>query len=113
LRLYFPKSKTFEDLHLLSHFSMISVDRLKQAYDFLLGLRIEMHLFCERRMDILENSFQHSIAKKLGFTDAALLVEKFFRSVKDIKVFISAFIEKNPGGEGFFWNLRNSCLPTS
>jgi len=50
---------------------------LIKAYDFLLRLRNEMHLTCNKRCDVLVRPLQEEVAKKLGFV--IVLIDFAFR----------------------------------
>jgi [protein-PII] uridylyltransferase len=96
----------FSELELLSHFKRQDVDSFEKAYDFLLNLRNELHIFSCRRIDILEISVQPEIALIMGFQDPGEILKKYFLHIRNIKNFISLFLEKNPGGEGLFSWIR-------
>jgi [protein-PII] uridylyltransferase len=55
---------------------------LIKAYDFLLRLRNEMHLICNKRCDVLVRPLQEEVAKKLGFVEGTYDLEKLRESVE-------------------------------
>ncbi len=55
---------------------------LIKAYDFLLRLRNEMHLICNKRCDVLVRPLQEEVAKKLGFVEGSYDLEKLRESVE-------------------------------
>ena len=75
-------------------------------YAFLTGLRIELHLLAKRRMDILETGFQPPIAENYGFgpQGAGELIEIFFKAVRDIRLFLLSFLEKDLSGKNI-WSI--------
>lgn len=74
------------------------------AYSFLLSLRIELHMQCKRRMDILEVGLQPAIAEALGFgaDQPGLLMERYFHVVTDVKRCALSLLERVPMG-GSIW----------
>ncbi len=55
---------------------------LIKAYDFLLRVRNEMHLICNKKCDVLVRPLQEEIAKRLGFLEGSYDLEKLRESVE-------------------------------
>ncbi|WP_029521811.1 [protein-PII] uridylyltransferase [Persephonella sp. KM09-Lau-8] len=55
---------------------------LIRAYNFLLRLRNEMHLICNKRCDVLVRPLQEEVAKKLGYVEAPYDEEALRESVE-------------------------------
>ncbi len=55
---------------------------LIKAYDFLLRIRNEMHLICNKKCDVLVRPLQEEIAKRLGFLEGSYDLEKLRESVE-------------------------------
>ncbi|HTN76926.1 MAG TPA: HD domain-containing protein, partial [Pirellulaceae bacterium] len=68
-------------LHRAGHLSKIDFQRLRNARDFLLRLRNELHFHAGKAHDLLDKNDQLRVAEKFGYTgDAAILpVERFMR----------------------------------
>jgi [protein-PII] uridylyltransferase len=97
-----------KELHSRSGFSAESVQQFTADYEFLIELRNHLHLVCGRRMDILETALQPEIAIRFGFTtsDAGMLMEMFYKTVRSIRLFLLAYLEKNPSGSGLWTKVR-------
>lgn len=70
-----------EALHQAGRLSRMDTERLRQARDFLLHVRNELHFYAHRSHDLLDKGEQLRIAEKFGYEgDAAILpVERFMR----------------------------------
>ncbi len=55
---------------------------LIKAYDFLLRLRNEMHLICNKRCDVLVRPLQEEVVKKLGYIKGSYDLEELRESVE-------------------------------
>ncbi|WP_297888175.1 [protein-PII] uridylyltransferase [Sulfurihydrogenibium sp.] len=55
---------------------------LINAYDFLLKIRNQMHLLCNKKCDVLTFALQEEVVKKLGFVDKDADYEKLRESVE-------------------------------
>jgi [protein-PII] uridylyltransferase len=99
---------SLEDLHGRSGFSADSVRQFTADYEFLLGLRNHLHCLCGRRMDVLEIALQPELALRCGFTSggAGALMERFYKTVRSIRLFILAYLEKRPSGSGLWTTIR-------
>ena len=77
-------------------------------YEFLLGLRASMHFLCGRRMDVMESALQPQLGSLCGFgaDGAGPLMERFFKTVRSIKLFLLSYLEKNPGTTGLWLFVR-------
>lgn len=94
------------ELRSLSHLPAAACKKFSEAYNFLLGLRSGMHIICNRRMDVLEFGLQNQVAEFLGFAPERgprLLMERYYRSVREVRFFILSWLEKYPGKPGL-WN---------
>ncbi len=83
-------------------------DQFLAAYEFLLGLRTELHMLCGRRLDVLELGLQGQVAESMGLgTDGARhLMERYFRAVTDVKHGILSFLERAPYGGSVWETVR-------
>ncbi len=95
-------------LHRLAQIAPPHLHSLAADYAFLTALRIELHLLCKRRMDILEIDLQPGIAEQYGFgpDGAGRLMEQFFRTVSDIRLHILSFLEKDLAGKNIWRSVR-------
>ncbi len=57
---------------------------LMRAYDFLLKIRNEMHLICNKRCDVLVRPLQEEVVKKLGYLEKPFDSEKLRESVEKL-----------------------------
>jgi [protein-PII] uridylyltransferase len=98
----------FKGLHPQSHFSSTQVARLETDYAFLMGLRIALHWLCQRRMDILETALQPMIAARCGFGSdgAGKLMEQFFKTVRDVRLLLLSFLERDLSGRNIWGIVR-------
>ncbi len=55
---------------------------LIRAYDFLLKLRNEMHLICNKKCDVLVRPLQEEVAKRLGFLEGSYDLESLREGVE-------------------------------
>jgi [protein-PII] uridylyltransferase len=96
------------ELAALSHFTIPQMQRFCAAYEFLIGLRCSLHMACNRRIDILETALQPEIAQRLGYgkQGAGLLMERFFKTVRDIRLFLLLYLEKSPAGTSLWTYFR-------
>ncbi|MBN2738314.1 MAG: HD domain-containing protein [Spirochaetales bacterium] len=101
-------ASSFYELELQSNFKKNDVQSFKSAYDFLLNLRNELHIYTGRRIDILEVALQPEIASIMGFQLTGEILEEYFKQIRNIKNFISLFLEKSPAGEGLFYRIRRN-----
>lgn len=106
------EANTIEEIWPLSYFDTEEIEKFFKAYQFLLNLRTEMHLFYNRRIDIMEAVFQESIAKRMNFNEAGYLLEAYFKNVKSIKSFAASFIDKSNLGERLMVRLRRKIAST-
>jgi [protein-PII] uridylyltransferase len=77
-------------------------------YEFLIGLRSALHGLCGRRMDVLEIALQPEVALRCGFSSggAGALMERFYRTVRSIRLFLLSYVEKWPSDSGLWTALR-------
>ncbi len=96
------------DLHTKSGFSQNETKRFAANYSYLAGLRTELHLICGMRIDVLETGLQKEIASRYGFppNDAGALMEKFFKTVRDIRWSLLSFLEKDLSGKSLWRSMR-------
>jgi [protein-PII] uridylyltransferase len=100
--------RNFTELHAKSGFSLTETRNFIANYEFLAGLRTELHLICSQRMDILETDYQNDIARNLGFgkNGAGQLMEKYFKTVRKIRLALLSFLEKDLTGKNIWSNMR-------
>ncbi len=100
--------RNFRDLHIKSNYLMSQAGQLEAGYGFLMGLRAELHWLCKRRLDVLETSLQPAIAEQHGFgpDGAGRLMEQFFRTVRDIRMILLAFLEQDSSGRNIWYDVR-------
>ncbi len=103
-------AKTISDLYHISHYKQSEIDSFTAAYEFLISLRIELHMICNKRLDILETALQADVAEALGFgkNNPAPLMEAYFRTVRNVRDFAMTFLEKRLPGRGLWTSLRSS-----
>ncbi len=103
-------ARSTSDLYHLSHYKQTDVDSFAMAYNFLVNVRIELHMVCKRRMDILETGLQSGVAEALGFgkDNPASVMEAYFRTVRSVKHFAMTFLEKRLPSRGWWTSLRAS-----
>jgi [protein-PII] uridylyltransferase len=101
-------ARNFKELHTKSGFSLAETKRFEANYTFLARLRIELHLIYGQRMDILEMNYQNIIAQKYGFGQdgAGKIMEAFFKTVRDIRLSLLTFLEKDFSGKSLWSNVR-------
>lgn len=101
-------TKNFAQLHTKSGFSLAETRRFEANYAFLTGLRAELHMISGQRMDVLETDYQNAIAKRCGFGQdgAGRLLEVFFKTVRDIRLSLLSFLEKDLSGKSIWNNVR-------
>lgn len=99
---------SMKDLHARSHFSEAQTGQFCAGYEFLIGLRSQLHFVDGRRIDILETSVQSSVAERCGFgpDGAGRLMERFFKTVREIRLLLLSYLEKGPSGATVWTNLR-------
>ena len=95
-------------IHRLAQAASPHLHSLTADYALLTALRIELHLLCNRRMDILEIDLQPAMAEQFGYGPhgAGLLMEQFFRTVRDIRRHILSFLEKDLTGRNIWRSVR-------
>jgi [protein-PII] uridylyltransferase len=97
-----------EELHTKSKFSARETKQFSADYAFYIGLRSMVHRVCGRRIDILESALQPDIARLYGFGDngAGILMERFFKTVRGIRLFLLSYLEKSPAGTSLWTYFR-------
>ncbi len=101
-------TKNFAQLHTKSGFSLAETKRFEANYAFLTGLRAQLHMISGQRMDVLETDYQNAIAARCGFGQdgAGRLLEAFFKTVRDIRLSLLSFLEKDLSGKSIWNNVR-------
>jgi [protein-PII] uridylyltransferase len=101
-------ARKFKDLHIKSGFSLTETKRFEANYSFLASLRMEMHLIYGQRMDVLEMDYQNIIAERCGFGEggAGRLMEAFYKTVRDIRLSLLSFLEKDLSGKSIWRDVR-------
>jgi [protein-PII] uridylyltransferase len=101
-------TKNFHQLHTKSGFSPTETRRFEANYAFLAGLRTQLHMISGQRMDVLETDYQNDIAMRCGFghDGAGELLEAFFKTVRDIRLSLLSFLEKDLSGKSIWNNVR-------
>ena len=99
---------SMNDLHARSYFTEAQTVQFCADYEFLIGLRSRLHRVYGRRIDILETSVQPDIAKLCGFgpEGAGALMERFFKTVREIRLLLLLYLEKGPTGANVWTNIR-------
>jgi [protein-PII] uridylyltransferase len=83
---------------------------LEACATMLAKLRIELHMLCGRRLDVLEIALQPAVARSLGYDGGpAALMGDFFRTVKTVRQCMRACIE-NLSAEFRPLNLLRSSI---
>lgn len=98
----------FVQLHKKSGFSATETRRLESGYAFLAGLRSTLHMEAGQRLDVLETQYHHVIASHYSFgqNGAGPLLEVFFKTVRDIRLSLLSFLEKDLSGKSIWHNVR-------
>ncbi len=101
-------TKNFAQLHTKSGFSLAETRRFEANYAFLAGLRAQLHMISGQRLDVLETDYQNAIAILCGFgpDGAGCLLEEFFKTVRDIRLSLLLFLEKDLSGKSIWNNVR-------
>jgi UTP:GlnB (protein PII) uridylyltransferase len=101
-------TKNFAQLHTKSGFSHTETCRFEANYAFLTGLRTQLHIISGQRMDVLETDYQNAIASRCGFgpDGAGRLLEEFFKTVREIRLSLLSFLEKDLSGKSVWNNVR-------
>lgn len=98
----------FTQLHTKSGFSAAETRRLEAGYAFLAGLRSALHVAAGQRLDVLETEYHQVIAARhpLGQQNAGYLLEEFFKTVREIRLSLLSFLEKDLSGKSIWRNVR-------
>ncbi|MDD5675855.1 MAG: hypothetical protein PHC61_16920, partial [Chitinivibrionales bacterium] len=101
---------SFQDFYTSAYFSGSDASAFTAAYDFLLKVRIQIHMLCERRIDVLETALQDPVARELGFgpNAAGKLMEKLFTAIRTVRTSIMLFFEQTGGGRSIIPVIRKS-----
>jgi [protein-PII] uridylyltransferase len=99
---------SMEELPAKSDFSITQTKQFISDYEFLLDVRCALHTLSGRRMDILEIGLQPEIAARCGFSEggAGALMERFFKTVRSVRLFLLAYLEQGPSGASLWTSLR-------
>jgi len=88
----------------------LSAEELAQyrsAHALIASLRIELHLAAKRRIDVLEVSFQESLARALASDGRpATLMESYFLAVHDIRNTVMCYLERHKRRTGIVTSAR-------
>jgi len=93
------RAADLETLRRLGHLSAVDYRRLREAWEFLLRLRNEMHFHAGRAQDLLSRAEQLRIAERFGYQgdDGVMAVERFmqqyFDHTSNIRDIVSHFSE--------------------
>ena len=108
---------SMKDLHTRTHFTEAQTRQFQAGYEFLIGLRAQMHRAYGRRIDVLETAMQPEIAKLCGFgvDGAGMLMERFFKTVREIRLLLLSYLEKSPTGSTMwsYFRTRVSSVPAA
>jgi [protein-PII] uridylyltransferase len=98
----------FARLHDKSGFSRIETKRFASDYAFLAGLRSALHVAAGQRLDVLETQYHQVIAARYpsGRQNAGDLLESFFKTVREIRLSLLSFLEKDLSGKSIWRNVR-------
>ena len=101
-------TKNFAQLHAKSGFSLTQTRRFEANYAFLAGLRAQLHMISGQRLDVLETDYQNDIAARCGFGEdgAGRLLEEFFKTVREIRLSLLSFLERDLSGKSIWNNVR-------
>lgn len=103
------KSRNFDDLINLSDYDNDVIVQFEKAYELILSIRIELHIYHDRKIDVLEQDIEKIISKTLLNTNQpGELLEKFFKAVSVIKKMILMLIEKKVSMKGFSLSIKKS-----
>ena len=95
------------------HWSPEHYEPFLAGYAFLLQLRSAEHMVCGRRQDILETGIQSQVAAYIGAASNAELMERFFLSVRNIRLFLLLWLETRPNIAGPWSALRHRLSSVS
>ena len=98
----------FAKLHDKSGFSAVEAKRFEAGYAFLAGLRSALHVAAGQRLDIMETQYHQIIAARYPFgqQNAGYLLEQFFKTVREIRLSLLSFLEKDLSGKSIWRNVR-------
>ena len=101
------KSETFDDLVSFSGYDSDIISKFKTAYELILSIRIELHIYHNRRIDVLEQDVENRISKILLNTGTpGKLLEEFFKTVNIVKKMILILIEKKVSIKGLWLSIK-------
>jgi [protein-PII] uridylyltransferase len=83
---------------------------LRNAFHELLGIRSALHMVATRRIDELDFACQPDVAEYLGFgkKKPELLMERYFKTVRDVKASILYYFEMRSEGRNLIRKIRSS-----
>ncbi|HEX2956269.1 MAG TPA: nucleotidyltransferase domain-containing protein, partial [Chitinispirillaceae bacterium] len=83
---------------------------LKSAFHSLLAIRSALHIVAARRIDVLDFAYQADVSEYLGMgrKNPELLMEKYFRTVRDVKTSILHYFEQKRDRRNVFTRMRSS-----
>lgn len=83
---------------------------LQSAFHSLLAIRSALHIVAARRIDILDFAYQADVSEYLGMgrKNPELLMEKYFRTVRDVKTSILHYFEQKRDRGNLFTKVRSS-----
>jgi [protein-PII] uridylyltransferase len=83
---------------------------LQNAFHDLLGIRSALHMVSARRNDVLDFTYQPDVSEYLGLgkKKPELLMERYFRTVRDVKTSILHYFEQKRENRNLFRKVRSS-----
>jgi [protein-PII] uridylyltransferase len=83
---------------------------LQDAFYSLLAIRSALHMVAGRRIDVLDFSYQPDVSEYLGLgrKNPEFLMEKYFRTVRDVKTSILHYFEQKRDKRNLLTRMRSS-----
>jgi [protein-PII] uridylyltransferase len=83
---------------------------LQSAFYSLLAIRSALHMVAARRIDVLDFNYQADVSEYLGLgrKNPELLMEKYFRTVRDVKTSILYYFEQKRDRRNLFTRIRST-----
>jgi [protein-PII] uridylyltransferase len=83
---------------------------LQGAFYSLLAIRSALHMVTSRRIDVLDFAYQADVSEYLGLgrKNPELLMEKYFRTVRDVKTSILHYFEQKRDRRNLLTRMRSS-----
>lgn len=103
---------SFEEIARGEAFAPEDIEMLREAYDFFLRVRCELHFTNQVKQDILERDCVHDIAESLGYEGSPRdavdgLMSDYYSRARDVSRFLRFYLETGTRGRSFFGKLSH------